>query len=61
MRGGEIGWTQAYERRMRKFNLKVIFAALTEGVGERFNWRARQRPAGVYWVSEFRDSAVFVC
>jgi hypothetical protein len=25
--GGEIGWTEAYERRMRRFNLEVILAA----------------------------------
>ena len=29
MRGREAGWVQAYERRMRKFNLAVILAALT--------------------------------
>jgi hypothetical protein len=28
VRGGEIGWTQAYERRMRRFNLEAILAAL---------------------------------
>lgn len=26
--GAEIGWELAYERRMRKFNLAVILAAL---------------------------------
>jgi hypothetical protein len=27
-RGGEIGWAQSYERRMRIFNLEVVLAAL---------------------------------
>ena len=27
-RGGEISWTKAYERRMRRFNLEVILFAL---------------------------------
>jgi len=26
--GGKISWTQAYDRRMRKFNLEVVLAAL---------------------------------
>ena len=26
--GGETSWTQAYEKRMRRFNLEVISAAL---------------------------------
>jgi hypothetical protein len=29
VRGGEVDWVQAYERRMRRFNLAVILAALT--------------------------------
>jgi hypothetical protein len=29
LRGGEVDWVQAYERRMRRFNLTVILAALT--------------------------------
>jgi hypothetical protein len=29
VRSGEIDWVQAYERRMRRFNLTVILAALT--------------------------------
>jgi len=29
VRGGEVDWVQAYERRMRRFNLTVIVAALT--------------------------------
>jgi hypothetical protein len=28
LNSGEIGWVQAYERRMWRFNLAVIFAAL---------------------------------
>ena len=28
MGGGEISWAQAYERRMRRFNLEVILTAL---------------------------------
>jgi hypothetical protein len=28
MRVREISWAHAYERRMRKFNLEVIFSAL---------------------------------
>ena len=39
VRDGEIGWAEAYERRMRRSKLEVIFAALIEGAGERFNWR----------------------
>ena len=27
--GGETSWTQAHEKRMRRFNLEVISAALT--------------------------------
>ena len=26
---GEVGWVQAYEQRMRRFNLAVILTALT--------------------------------
>ena len=29
VRSGEVGWVQAYERRMRRFNLAVILTALT--------------------------------
>jgi len=29
VRDGEISWAQAYERRMRRFNLEVIVLALS--------------------------------
>ena len=29
VRDGEISWVQAYERRMRRFNLEVILVALS--------------------------------
>jgi hypothetical protein len=29
VRDGEISWAQAYERRMRRFNLEVILLALS--------------------------------
>jgi len=28
VKSGEVGWVQAYERRMRRFNLTVILTAL---------------------------------
>jgi len=28
VKAGEISWTQAYERRMRRFNLEVVLVAL---------------------------------
>ena len=46
-RGGEIDWTEAYERRMRRSKLEVIFAALIEGAGERFNWRPTEAGWGI--------------
>jgi hypothetical protein len=32
---------------MRRFNLEVIFAALIEGAGERFNWRPTEAGWGI--------------
>jgi len=29
VKGAEISWAQAYERRMRRFNLEVILVALS--------------------------------